>query len=749
MTPRRRSRLDGGFERPAPGAVASLRAGWRFGAAIAAALLAASGAAIAQPAANPAQADDPVVVLEADSLFQDDASNLIIAEGRVEARYGGRLLKADRLVYDRGQRTVRAQGGVQLIDADGSVRSAEELEVAEDLGAGVAIGFGAKFLPNGTIAANTAVRDRNGSSQLERMAYTACPVCKDGKNGPTWSLRARKATQNPETKMISYRDMRLSVGSVPVLYLPYFAHPDPSAGRRSGLLAPDIGRTNRLGAYWEQPYYWAVSPSQDITLTPQIHQFVNPLLKFDYRKQFWSGQLNIAGSVTDEQDFGDEGTKFGEQSLRGHVFATGLFDINSYWRWGFGVERASDDLYLRRYQIPGAGGRRGKFVGDTARLVSQLNVSGQDDASYVSVSALSIQGLRAGDNSLTLPQIAPLIEAERVIRDPVFDGQLRLQASAVSLTRSRGLTDQGRISAGFKWNRESVLGPGLVVAPFAESRADLYAVRDRTATSGDDNLTRTVGAAGVQVRWPFIRPSAGATWMIEPIAMAALGSGGGNDARIVNEDAIAFEMDEASLFNPNGVPGFDLWEPGPRLAYGVRTSVQTKGGYASLLVGQRWRDEANSRFTQSANLPKGASDIVAGLTADFGPVGGTLRLRLDEEELKINRLDASVRGSVGRFSGSLRYFDVDPTFVGAANPARELQAVISTRVTKRWSLDYLNRRDLQRDINLSQDVRAIYRDECTFLELAYRRTETFDRSLGPDEGISIRIGLMSLGAPGR
>ncbi|MFZ4069569.1 MAG: LPS-assembly protein LptD [Caulobacterales bacterium] len=746
MTPGRRTLLDSASLAPPPRRPRSL---WPFGAALAGALLAASGSAMAQPAPSAAQADDPVVVLEADRLYQDEASNLIIAEGRVEARYGGRLLRAERVVYDRGQRTVRAQGSVQLIDADGSVRSADELEVTEDLGAGVAVGFGAKFVPNGTIAANTAVRRADGSSQLERMAYTACPVCKDGKNGPTWSLRARRATQNPDTKMISYRDARLAVRGVPVLYLPYFAHPDPGAGRRSGFLAPDIGRTGRLGLFWDQPYYWAISPSQEVTVSAQLHQFVNPLLKFDYRKRFWSGQVSIAGSLTDEQDFGDNGDKFGEQSLRGHVFATGLFDINSYWQWGFGLERTSDDLYLRRYQIAGAGDRRGKFLGDYARLVSQVNLSGQDEASYVSVSALSIQGLRAGDTSLFLPQIAPLIEAERVVRDPVFDGQLRLQTSAVNLSRSSSEPQSSRVSGGFKWSRDRVFGPGLIMAPFAEARTDVYSIRNGPVASGDDTLTRSVGVAGVQVRWPFIKPGANTSWVVEPIAMAALGSSGGNDARIVNEDSLAFEMDGTALFNPNGVPGYDLWEPGPRAAYGVRTTVNTDAGSASLLVGQRWRGEASDRFRPGANLPEGASDLVAALSADFRRFGGGVRLQLDDRNLNVNRLDANVRGSIGRLSASVRYFDIDPTFVGAANPARELQANLGARVTKHWSLDYGNRRDLQRDINLSQDLRATYRDDCTFLELAYRRTETFDRNLGPDEGFSIRVGLMSLGAPSR
>ena len=44
--------------------------------------------------------------------------------------------------------------------------------------------------------------------------------------------------------MMSYRDAVLEVAGVPVLYLPFFAHPDPSSGRRSGLLPPDFGTSS-------------------------------------------------------------------------------------------------------------------------------------------------------------------------------------------------------------------------------------------------------------------------------------------------------------------------------------------------------------------------------------------------------------------------------------------------------------------------------------------------------------------------
>ena len=198
------------------------------------------------------------------------------------------------------------------------------------------------------------MRQGGGISALDQAIYTACEVCEENGNRPTWALRARRAVLNQNSDIISYRDAVLEIAGIPVFYLPYFFHPDPSAGRRSGLLVPSVGGNNRLGFAYAQPYHHVISPSSDVTITPQIFTEVRPLLGVEYRKRFWSGDLSLEGSFTFERDFDNNGNRFGNDEVRGHIFADGDFKVNDIWSWGFGVERASDDLFLRRYSIDGA-----------------------------------------------------------------------------------------------------------------------------------------------------------------------------------------------------------------------------------------------------------------------------------------------------------------------------------------------------------------------------------------------------------
>jgi LPS-assembly protein len=719
-------------------------------AAVAAAFLAAVGgtAGLASAQESPAVAtQSPVVVLEADSLKRENDGQVIVAEGSVEARYEGRTLRASRLVYDLEKKTVRAQGGVEILDADGSIQYAEEIELDERLNAGVATGFAARFATGGVVAANTMIRNGDGSSALDRVIYTACPVCADpSKPGPTWTLQARRAIQNPASKMIEYRGATLKFGPAPVLYAPYFSHPDPTAGRRSGLLTPDAGQNRRLGAQVEIPYYFAISESQDLTVTPQIFSKVNPILKSRYRKRFWSGQVQLDPVVGWDQDFDDKG-KFGDETFRGSIFGTGNFEINDYWRWGFGVERASDDLFLRRYEVSGAGRKRGPFVGDISRLISQLWTTGQDENSYANLSFISFQGLRANDESNTLPLVLPVGEVERVFRDPVLDGQFRLQASTANLRRDLS-REASRVSAGGKWRLDRVVGPGLMVSPFAEARTDVYRVKNPGANL-DETFARSVGLAGVEVRMPFVRPIAkGMNLMVEPIAMAALGSNGGNDPRIPNEDSQAFELDENNLFRPNAAPNYDLWEPGGRVSLGVRaTAVLDDNSRASVAFGRRWRSKADSAFSPNTNLNGRASDYVGSVAASFEHFGGEVRFRLEDETLELNRLDSTLYGRLGPVSANLRYFNVDQS-LSSLGADEQVSADVDVQVRRGWRVGASLRRDLDSDINLSQIARLTYQDNCTFVEFSYQRQEIQDRRLGPNEGFQIRIGLTTLGMAG-
>ena len=733
----------------------------------------AAALVIATPSvAQEASTADPVVV-EADNIYQDEATNTVIAEGNVQAAYEGRILKADKVIYNRESDRVRATGNVVIIDPDGTQRFADEVEVTSNLSDGYAIGFAARMANGGLATANAAERQPNGITAVDQVVYTACEVC-DENDTPTWTLRARKAILDEEEGIFSYRDAVLEVAGVPVFYIPYFSHPDPKSERRSGFLAPDFGTSSKLGVFYQQPYYWAISESQDLTISPKVMANVNPLLQLEYRKRFWSGQINIDTSFTNEKDFDSDGERFGENDWRSHIYAQGLFDINENWQWGFGIERQHDDLYTRRYDIEGENRARGLYDSQPRRLLSHGYVVGQDTNFYFDASVLSFQGLRAGDDDGALPLATPLFFAEQLY-DFGSLGRASLTASGAVLSRDTG-ADSQRVSFGGEWSTARILPGGLLLEPFAEARADYYALD--AAISGEDSVSRGLGTAGARLSYPLVRTGETVDVIIEPTIMAAIGTANNNDPAIPIEDGLLFELDEASLFEANGASGYDLYEGGGKVAAGITARARFKGGTEiSGIIGQRWRSIDDDSFDITSNLGGKTSDWVAGLSADFGPLlklqtrarfGDNGRLT---DGYSLNRIDAGVSTRFNRLRAKARYYKIEDTVSFSSTPDEGIDLSADFRVTDNFSLVYARRRDIagtptvvrdpfsgaiirdpdgQPIINdeprdLLHSIGVAYSDECSRFEIAFARSEGIDRTIGPNDSIQFRFSLKTLG----
>ncbi|MEO1660510.1 MAG: LPS assembly protein LptD [Pseudomonadota bacterium] len=716
-------------------------------------------ASVAQPQA--AWAQDPLVeseteratvVLDADSIFVNEAENSVIAEGNVEAKYEGRVLRADRLTYDRNTDRVRAAGNVVIIDSDGSESFADEIETDSSLSDGYAIGYSTRLPDGGIAVAESAVRTSEGYNALDKIVYTSCELCEDG-DTPTWALRARRAVLDQDAQMMSYRDAVLEVAGVPVFYLPFFAHPDPTSERRSGLLPPDFGTSSKLGVFYEQPYYWAISPSQDLTISPKVMANVNPLAEFQYRKRFWSGSVSANVSVTQEQEFDSDGEKFGEKEWRGHIFAEGGFAIRPGWRWGFAVEEVSDDLYTRRYDIEGENEERGLYAGQPRYLLNQLYTQGQGRDWYFDSALLTFETNRDGDSDARLPQAAPLMFGERLFDYGDF-GTLAVSGSTAILDRELGV-DSYRASAGADWAATRVLPGGILVNPFAETRFDYYQL-DNT-DSGVSEVSRGVASLGTRVSYPLYRPGKTVDILIEPEAMVAYGTSGTNDPDIPIEDSLFYELDETSLFEANAASGYDTYEGGSKASLGASVSARWKNGMTiSALGGRRWRDMSDPIFDVGSNLDGTVSDWVAGVSADFGrSLKIETRVRLDDDDFALNRIDARIKTNFWRLRSDARYYSIagDVTDSGFSDEGIEVTA--DFKVTDNYYFLYGLSRDISGRANTSgrtsdpRDIRQslgiAYEDDCSRFEIAFERSEAIDRTLGPQDSIKFRFALKTLG----
>ena len=714
------------------------------------------------------------VYLEADTLIDDQENGVMIAEGNVVARYESRQLFADRVIYNLETKKVRAIGNVRILDPDGTMRTADEVEVDEQLSDGVATQFSAQLPPDAVVVARTATRAEGGINTLDYAIYTACPICAEEDKPPTWTLRARRAVQNSETQMITYNDAVFHIKGVPVLYLPYFAHPDPTSKRRSGLLVPKPEISSKLGFAYEQPYYWSISPSQDLTIIPKLYTNVNSALGLQYRKKFYSGRIDIDASAAYDYEFDSNGDRIffdsngryvedpddfvgtltpSESKFRGHIFAEGRFAINRDWQWGFAAENVSDDFYLRRYDISGENDLRGILDTDVYRLINQLYVVGQTENFYADVVGFHTQGLLPSDDDSTFARVTPMAFANKVFDFGKF-GITSLEGSLAILDRSNG-NDSQRATAIAEWTNSYIAPAGLIFEPELQVRADQFNFAYQTTSTVpgyEDSVSRTSGLAAATLRWPFIRRGESSTVMIEPIVTIGYGEASADNSEIFVQDTVNFEYDMPVLFEADPFSQYDVIEQGGRAVAGLRANAKFDNGIALRgTVGRRFRDEPDPFFSYASNLGGEKSDYLVGAGFDFGSTFSfDSSIRLDDD-YEMKRIDVKTDLDWWRFSNSVSYFKVDediafPSAFGSPSlPVEGVSFTTQIQLTDSLNFGYQIKRNLAEEFNRSQLIALRWSDDCSFFEIGWKQSGISVSGLGNSEAIFFGFGFNTLG----
>ncbi len=741
--------------------------------------------------------DPDIIYLEADTLDNDEATGILTASGEVEGRYQDRTLRADRVVYNLETGQIIASGNVVLIQSDGSSQYADKLEISNELETGTATDFVARLPDGGVTAARFVARGANGEVELYNAYYTACEVCEENPK-PSWRIKARQVTQDKNSRSVQYRDATIEMFGIPVFYTPYLAHPDPSAERASGLLMPFAGYSQSRGFNTQTPYYWAIDDYTEATITPRIYSKVNPLLEYQFARQFNSGRVEIDGSFTYGSIFDRNGNAFEDPNLfrnpdrapvgkrlRSHIFAKGLFAPTDFWTYGFGVQLTTDDNYLRRYGLSAQRQTQGLYEGESQRNTTQAFLIGQNDSTRLTVSTVGFQGLRDrilddGDgtftvariNDRTLPILAPRIELQHYMTDPVIGGRLKADGNLTVLTRNEG-SNYTRGTFGLDYLKTFIAPGGIEVKPFANARIDTFDLEPEEGES--ETLDRALGQVGVDIRYPFINSSGPIDWTLEPRIQVTQSFGDAKLDRFRREDGTAIfdftedagnvDLDQTLLWQSNKASGFDFWQKGLRADIGGSVTADWgRKSYASIFVGQSFSLESDGLAVEGIAGEDGGYLIGSGLEGDQSDIVGELqfglgdlissrtRARYNEDTKELTRIDSSLGFRTKWISGGARYFRLNSAsrqFLDNPNaPPEELTGRLQFRLTDRISASYRITRDLDEDITRRQSFGLGYRDDCLLLEVLYTDQNFNNDALQNNANIGVRVSLLTLGGFG-
>jgi LPS-assembly protein len=426
-----------------------------------------AGALLAGPGPSAAQAPAPVTVktdggevaILADRIEQVDADNLLVATGNVELTRGTTRLLADRVELDRESGDAVAQGRVIFYDGDDQL-TGERIEYNVKTGTGVVYRGRIRAAPSYRIAGERLERVGERVYRVRRGIFTTC----EDDTSPPWSFRFGEATADLDD-LIYGTNASFWAKSVPLLpYFPFFAAAIRRE-RQTGFLPPVFGTSSRRGFFSEVPFFWAISDSQDATLT------------FDFFERRGEGGSAAYRYVLSERQRGSLGGFWVHESMqhdddRGWGYLQHDWQIAPGLRFLANLNGVSDDGVLRLYEdsLQRRGAQRAESNVFLTRTLQSWNFIGR---------AFVYQDLTT-PHPVELQRL-PEVSVQGMLQAvPGLPGLLyRVDASAARFFRELG-SDGTRADLRPRLLRPIPLADVATVTPFAGGRVTAY---DRTVTS--------------------------------------------------------------------------------------------------------------------------------------------------------------------------------------------------------------------------------------------------------------------------
>jgi LPS-assembly protein len=718
------------------------------------AVLAGTMPAAARPAAQPAKP----ILFQADQVEYDQDLGITVARGHVELDQADQILLADTVTYNQRTDVVTASGHVSLLQPDGDIIFSDYMELHDQLREGFIKDVRILLTDGSRLAANTGRRIEDNVTELRRGVYSPCELCeKDPSKPPVWQIKAERVVHDKQQQIIRYYDAIMEIDGWPVVYTPYFSHPDPSVKRASGFLPPVFGAGGSLGFHYTQPYFWAIAPDRDITFRPMVTEDAGVVLDQEYRQAWGFGKLDLDGSI----EVGSAQVQTGPLSvptttasatpIRGHIFGSGIFDLNQNWRTGFDVQRTSDQAYLLKYHLPY------QFPLPSNFLTSRVYAEDFGPRSYGNVGAYSFQSLNSLVGDGIQPIVLPTASYDWISNPDRIGGRLELGGNVLNLERHSG-SDIRRVSLMSDW-RLPFNGPlGDRYAFSVSLRGDGYnsdnvqfEPTDQVVHSGTTG--RTFPQAALLWRYPWVRRDGETSEVIEPKAGFIAAPNGGNPALIPDEDSQGFEFDETSLFRPNRFPGYDRVDSGQRVDYGLHAGLyNAEYGISSLLVGQSYRLEKQSPFQIGSGLEDQMSDVVGGLLLSPSTLLDLYyRLRLDHATLAMRRQETGFSAGPQnlRVSGSFISFKSIPGLTSPLEIGDQISIAINAALTEYWSLGVHDTRNISQGGNtVYSGVDLTYRDDCFAITTSVQQSGVQVGDLHPGVSVLVTFVFKNLGETG-
>jgi len=590
------------------------------------------------------------------------------------------------------------------------------------LGSDISIDFEDSLFGNNKndprLKGNSLISEEN-TTTVYKGSFTTCNQ-KDNKC-PPWSIYAEEVTHKKNEKKIEYKNAWLKIYDKPVLYFPYFFHPDPTVKRQSGFLMPSFQASNNSGTSLQIPYYKVISERKDLTLFPRVFFDNEMLLQTEYRQAnkdsdfLLDFSVNIDNENTNNHFIADLASNKQNQTLNLHL------------------ETVSNDTYLKRNNITSP------IINDNSSLHSYIDYYSFTEDSSFDVSFEVFENL---DKQKTdrYEYIFPSFSYEKYLyTDSNVNGDLTFNARGFQKNYNTSSDESVLINdlkySSFSKNNSTIDG---LMTNYNLLLRNLNSTTENSDSFKDGDDQQLLSLVELKTELPLKKEDQNSISLLSPKFSARYSPNSTKNNSNLNEN-ITYD----SIFSLDRIDDTAV-EGGGSLTMGVEYSLTNKEdqGHMSLSFANVLRVNENPDLPKLYGFSEKRSDFIGEF--DFAPskffdLNYQFSLDKDLDDSNYNLIKTNI--VINNFVTSFEFLEED----NYLNQDSYLTNNTKFNFDSNNSIAFGTSKNLDQNITNYYNLIYEYENDCLTAAIEYNKSYYTDGDLKPDENIMFSIKIIPFG----
>ena len=573
---------------------------------------------------------------------------------------------------------------------------------------------------------------QNDITKINIGSFTSC---KKTDKCPPWQIEAEEIIHDQKKKQLKYKNAKLKVYNIPILYLPKFFHPDPSVERQSGFLKPETNDSNILGSSYSIPYFHVISSNKDFTFKPTIFKKDMQMFQNEYRQENqYSSFITDFGIVKNfkssllnkKKDFSHLFLKF-NKNLNLENFAKSDLNVK--------IENTNDDNYLKIFDSNLS--KNDISPNNVNVLNSSVNLDLKSNEYNLSSGFSSYKKLSESNND-KYEYVLPYYEFNKSLINTKNNYNVDL-----SSTGSNVLKDTNNLQTKII-NNINISSKDYFTDLGLKNNLNLY-IKNLNTSAKNDILYKSslqselVSLLDLSTSLPLIKfNNKDVQYLIPKFSFKY------NPSDMKNYNQTSRFINTDNIFNYNRLGLDDTYEEGKSLTYGISYKNEKKedpNKFYELSLASSLRDKEVEFIPSYGSINKKSSNIFGSFTnnnSEYLKLKYEFALDNNYDKFEFNSLNLTLE--LDNFMSNIDFIEEN----GSMGSSNSIGSNLSYIINDENLISFNTRRNREIDLTEFYDLVYEYKNDCLVAAVKYNKKFYQDRELKPSENLFFTITLFPL-----